>query len=119
MIGGARSRKNWNQNLLAHSLPSKTKKDAGSFFMRRSSVLSKMNRSTWRSAQLVDYEVTSLMRNAFKRAHNILKKYRRILDSLAARLVENKTIEPEEFDSILSSFGLAQVRGTPAASKAY
>lgn len=67
---------------------------------------------------MVASEVTSLMRNAFKRAHDILKKYRWILDSLAARLVESKTIEREEFDSILSSFGLAQVLGTPAASKA-
>jgi cell division protease FtsH len=58
---------------------------------------------------VVDSEVTSLVRNAFKRAHDILKKYRRILDSLAARLVESKTIEREEFDSILSSFGLVQV----------
>lgn len=61
------------------------------------------------TAQLVDSEVTRIMKDAFKRAHDVLKKYRRVLDSIALKLVKDETIEREEFDSILESFGMSQV----------
>ncbi|OHA28755.1 MAG: cell division protein FtsH, partial [Candidatus Taylorbacteria bacterium RIFCSPHIGHO2_12_FULL_45_16] len=66
------------------------------------------------TAQLVDSEVAHIMRNAFKRANDVLKKYRKVLDSLASHLIKNETIEREEFDSILATFGLAQVIGKQA-----
>lgn len=68
------------------------------------------------TAQLVDSEVAKIMRSAFKRAQDILRKYRRVLDSLASKLVENETIEREEFDSILESFGLKQILHTSAVA---
>ncbi len=70
------------------------------------------------TAELVDSEVTNIMRNAFKRAQGVLKKYRKVLDSLAHKLIKDETIEREEFESILSSFGLVQSLGTPVVSKA-
>ena len=64
------------------------------------------------TAQVVDSEVTSIMKTAFKRANDILKKYRKVLDSLAGRLIQNETIEREEFESILLTFGLTQAIST-------
>ena len=70
------------------------------------------------TAQLVDSEVSNIMKNAFKRAQDILKKYRKVLDSLAAKLIKDETIEREEFESILSTFGLIQVIGKHAEAMA-
>ena len=70
------------------------------------------------TAQLVDSEVSNIMKNAFKRAQDILKKYRKVLDSLAAKLIKDETIEREEFESILSTFGLIQVIGKQAEARA-
>ena len=58
------------------------------------------------------------MKNSFKRAQDILRKYRKVLDSLAGKLIKDETIEREEFDSILSSFGLVQVIGKQAEARA-
>ncbi|MBI2024177.1 ATP-dependent zinc metalloprotease FtsH [Candidatus Giovannonibacteria bacterium] len=68
------------------------------------------------TAQLVDSEVARIMRSAFKRAQDVLKKYRKVLDSIAGKLVENETIEREEFDSILDSFGLKQILQSSAVA---
>ena len=70
------------------------------------------------TAQLVDSEVSNIMKNSFKRAQDILRKYRKVLDSLAGKLIKDETIEREEFDSILSSFGLVQVIGKQAEARA-
>jgi cell division protease FtsH len=59
-------------------------------------------------AKLIDSEVGKFMKGAFSRAFTILRKYRKVLDALAERLIENETIEREEFESILGSFGLKQ-----------
>src|SRR3989344_2802199 len=70
------------------------------------------------TAQLVDSEFSNIMKNSFKRAQDILRKYRKVLDSLAGKLIKEETIEREEFDSILSSFGLVQVIGKQAEARA-
>ena len=59
-------------------------------------------------AEVVDKEVASFMKNSFARAVKVLKRYRKVLDTLAKRLIENETIEREEFEKILGSFGLKQ-----------
>ncbi|MBI4059715.1 ATP-dependent zinc metalloprotease FtsH [Candidatus Giovannonibacteria bacterium] len=59
-------------------------------------------------AKVVDEEVSGFMNNAFSRAQKILTKYRKALDAIAKRLIENETIEREEFEKILGSFGLKQ-----------
>ncbi|MBI2609824.1 ATP-dependent zinc metalloprotease FtsH [Candidatus Giovannonibacteria bacterium] len=61
-------------------------------------------------AQEVDSEIKNFITNSFVTAEKIIKKYRKVLDTLAKRLIENETIEREEFESILGSFGLSQVR---------
>jgi len=61
------------------------------------------------TAEMVDSEVRLFMKNAFGRAGKILKKYRKVLDTIAKKLIQNETIEREEFESILGSFGLKQV----------
>ncbi|HBB49333.1 TPA: cell division protein FtsH [Candidatus Nomurabacteria bacterium] len=61
------------------------------------------------TARTVDMEVSGFMNNAFDRAFKVLKKYRKTLDALADVLVKNETIEREEFEAILGSFGLKQV----------
>ncbi|MDP3762821.1 MAG: ATP-dependent zinc metalloprotease FtsH [bacterium] len=60
-------------------------------------------------AEVVDKEVASFMKNSFARAVKVLKRYRKVLDTLAKKLIENETIEREEFEKILGSFGLKQV----------
>ena len=59
-------------------------------------------------AEVVDKEVASFMKNSFARAVKVLKRYRKVLDTLAKKLIENETIEREEFEKILGSFGLKQ-----------
>lgn len=59
-------------------------------------------------AKTVDAEVSNFLRDAFRRAEKVLKKYRKVLDTVAKRLIETETIEREEFEGILGSFGLKQ-----------
>src|SRR3989338_5461617 len=61
------------------------------------------------TARTVDMEASAFMNNAVDRAFKVLKKYRKTLDALADVLVKNETIEREEFEAILGSFGLKQV----------
>jgi cell division protease FtsH len=55
----------------------------------------------------VDAEVKRIMNEAYKKAENIITEYRKLLDAIAARLVEAETIEREEFESILVAHGVA------------
>ncbi|MEK9166406.1 MAG: ATP-dependent zinc metalloprotease FtsH [Patescibacteria group bacterium] len=59
-------------------------------------------------AKVVDAEVSNFLQDAFRRAGKVLKKYRKVLDTLAKRLIETESIEREEFEGILGSFGLKQ-----------
>ncbi|MEK7480828.1 MAG: cell division protein FtsH, partial [Patescibacteria group bacterium] len=59
-------------------------------------------------AKTVDAEVSNFLRDAFHRAEKVLKKYRKALDAVAKRLIETESIEREEFEGILGSFGLKQ-----------
>ena len=68
------------------------------------------------TAKVVDFEVSSFMKGALDRAFKILKKYRKVLNALANKLIENETIEREEFESILGTFGLSQSPSPQTAS---
>lgn len=57
-------------------------------------------------AALIDKEVTGLMKSAYKRATEIIKKYQNVLDAIASKLIEQESLEREEFNSLIKSFGL-------------
>lgn len=54
-----------------------------------------------KTAQDIDNEVSHLIDTAFKRATDILKEKRQILETLARTLLEQETIEKSEFDAIV------------------
>ena len=61
-------------------------------------------------AKKIDNEVSKIMKNAEKKAKEILVKYRKALDKIANLLIEKETIEQEEFNKIISGFGI-KVKG--------
>ncbi|MEK7162547.1 MAG: ATP-dependent zinc metalloprotease FtsH [Patescibacteria group bacterium] len=68
------------------------------------------------TSRLIDSEMKRFMKNAFSRALGLLRKYRKVLDALAKQLIENETIEREEFEKILATFGLKQILAVPVKS---
>lgn len=57
------------------------------------------------TAKLVDEELSRLMNEAFKKAKNILEKNRPALDALAKKLMEQESIEKQEFEKMMQFFG--------------
>ncbi len=57
------------------------------------------------TATIVDRELSRIMKEAFKRAGIILEKNRPALDALANKLMEQESIERQEFEEIMRSFG--------------
>lgn len=57
-------------------------------------------------AATIDREVTGLMKSAYKRATEIITKYRNVLDAIANKLIEKESLEREEFATLVKSFGL-------------
>ena len=60
---------------------------------------------TW--ATLIDKEITSLLGNAMKRAKDILSKHNNALNALANKLIEEETIERDEFANFVRTYGIA------------
>jgi cell division protease FtsH len=56
-------------------------------------------------AAVVDREVSNLLKSAYKKAKSILEKNRAALDALAERLIKNESIERQEFEDLMKSFG--------------
>jgi cell division protease FtsH len=52
-------------------------------------------------ARKIDEEVSKIMKHAFLRATEVLTKYRDYLDTIAARLVKEETLEQEQFHEIV------------------
>ncbi len=52
-------------------------------------------------AKKIDEEVSKIMNQAFRRASDVLKKYRSYLDTIAQRLVKEETLEQEQFHEIV------------------
>ena len=59
------------------------------------------------TAQTIDEEVRRLLETALKRAKEIITRKRNTLDKIASRLMEQETIEQEEFNSIVGLGGVA------------
>jgi cell division protease FtsH len=57
------------------------------------------------TAKLVDNELSKIMKAAFQRAKNILEKNHQALDALAKKLIEQESIERQEFEDLMKSFG--------------
>ncbi|MBX9765108.1 ATP-dependent zinc metalloprotease FtsH [Patescibacteria group bacterium] len=60
----------------------------------------------------IDEEVKKIIDGAYKKAKDIITKERKLLDAIAARLIEVETIERDEFEKILIAHGV-----TPKAKK--
>ncbi|MCD5396336.1 MAG: ATP-dependent zinc metalloprotease FtsH [Candidatus Pacebacteria bacterium] len=54
-----------------------------------------------KTAQEIDREVKNLILNAKKRAKNILKRKRKLLDRIAKALIEKETLEKEELEKLV------------------
>lgn len=54
----------------------------------------------------IDAEVARIMDEGYKKAHEIVTKYRPALDAIAKRLIEVETIEREEYESIIIAHGI-------------
>ncbi len=59
-----------------------------------------------RVASLVDSEVDAIMRDALKQAEKVLKKHSKLLAAVAKRLMDEETIEREEFEKMLVAHGI-------------
>ncbi len=54
----------------------------------------------------IDAEVKAIIAGAYKRAEDVMKKYRKVLDAIAKQLVEVENIERDEFEKILIVHGI-------------
>ncbi len=54
----------------------------------------------------IDSEVSRIMSEAYKKADEIVRKHRGLLDTVARRLVEVETIEREEYEKMLVVYGI-------------
>lgn len=55
---------------------------------------------------LIDAEIEAILKDAERRATEEIKKHKKLLDAIAGRLVEQETIEQEEFEGILRAHGV-------------
>ena len=58
----------------------------------------------------IDSEVSVIMKEAYKKAQDIVTKHRPLLDAIAKRLIEKETIERDEFETILVANGITPKR---------
>ena len=54
----------------------------------------------------IDAEVSRMMNDAMKKVEKIIKDHRKVLDTIARRLIEVETIEQKEFEEILVAHGI-------------
>jgi len=58
-------------------------------------------------ATLIDSEVSRFMKNALKRAKDILTRHKKSLDALAQKLIKEETVERDEFAKFVRTHGVA------------
>ena len=58
----------------------------------------------------IDAEVSRIMKEAYKKAEDIITKHRPLLNAIAKRLIEKETIERAEFETILVANGITPKR---------
>jgi cell division protease FtsH len=57
-------------------------------------------------AAIIDGEVKKIIDGAYKKADAVIKKHRKALDAIAAKLIEVETVERADFESILIANGI-------------
>jgi cell division protease FtsH len=55
----------------------------------------------------IDSEVSRIMKEAHAKAHKFITENRKLLDTIAKRLIETETIERAEFETLLVAHGIA------------
>jgi len=63
-----------------------------------------------KTGELIDEEVSRFLKKAFDFAKKIILSHRPALDAIALKLIEQETIEQEEFNKIISSFKIKQIK---------
>ena len=58
----------------------------------------------------IDAEVSHIMKEAYKKAQDVITKHRVLLDAIANRLIDKETIERDEFENILIANGVTPKR---------
>ncbi len=56
---------------------------------------------------VIDGEVEKIIRDSFARAREVLTTHRKVLDAIAAKLIEVETLEQAEYNALISSHGIA------------
>jgi cell division protease FtsH len=59
-----------------------------------------------RVSAMIDEEVSKIMNNAFDVARKVLTDKREVLDAIAKKLIEVETLEQEEYNHLIKSFGI-------------
>lgn len=59
-----------------------------------------------RMSAVIDQEVKKIMDNAFLVAKQVITEKREVLDAIAQKLIEVETLEQEEYNEIIKSFGI-------------
>lgn len=59
-----------------------------------------------RVASAIDEEVHAIITGAYKKAEEIMRKHRKALDAISAKLMEVETIEQDDFEKILIAHGI-------------
>lgn len=59
-----------------------------------------------RVSSLIDAEVSKIMNDAFATARKILKEKKEVLDAIADNLIEVETLEQDEYNALIKSFGI-------------
>ena len=57
-------------------------------------------------ATKIDEEVKRLMTEARSRAEKVIVQYRHVLDAISEKLIEVETLEQEEYNQLIKSFGI-------------
>lgn len=57
-------------------------------------------------AKNIDNEVSKIIHEGLKRAEQVLKEKKEVLDAIAKKLIEVETLEQAEYDVLISSFGI-------------
>jgi len=62
------------------------------------------------TAREIDVEISKIMNDANKKAKEVLTKHKEALEKIARTLIEKETIERDEFEKIISGFGIKSKR---------
>jgi len=62
------------------------------------------------TAREIDVEISKIMNDAGKKAKEVLTKHKEALEKIAKTLIEKETIERDEFEKIISGFGIKPKR---------